>query len=85
MEILWDEPKRHSTLETRGMDFADVTEEFFESALILPARTNRYLAIGMLDAEIISVVFHPLGTEALSIVSMRHASRKERSAYAKTL
>ncbi|TAL78161.1 MAG: hypothetical protein EPN75_11220 [Beijerinckiaceae bacterium] len=83
MEILWDEPKRQINLKARGMDFADVAEGFFENALIVSAKGNRYMAIGILDEEIISVVFRPLGTEALSIISMRHASRKERNAYAK--
>ncbi|ACB96736.1 BrnT family toxin [Beijerinckia indica] len=82
MEILWDEPKRQNTLKTRGMDFANVTEEFFEAALIVQAKNNRFMAIGIIDDEPISVVFLPLGTEAISIISMRHASRKERNAYA---
>jgi uncharacterized DUF497 family protein len=40
------------------------------------------MAIGEFDGQIISVVFKPLGSEALSVISMRIASRKERKAYA---
>lgn len=61
------------------MDFADLDFEFFASAKILPAKGRRSLAIGEFRGQIvIAVVFAPLGSEALSIVSMRPASRKER-------
>jgi uncharacterized DUF497 family protein len=63
------------------MDFADVSEDFFADAVIVSAKTGRYMAIGFLGERMISVVFKALGTEALSIISMRSASRKERKAY----
>ncbi len=37
------------------------------------------MAIGRLNDEVIAVVFVLLGTEGLSVISMRPASRKERS------
>jgi uncharacterized DUF497 family protein len=62
------------------MDFADLTIEFFEAALIIPAKLDRLMAIGEFNGEIIAaVIFRPLGSEALSVISMRPASRKERS------
>jgi uncharacterized DUF497 family protein len=81
MKITWDEPKREKNLKERGMDFADVSEDFFADAVIVSAKTGRYMAIGFLGERMISVVFKALGTEALSIISMRSASRKERKAY----
>lgn len=76
--ITWDEPKRLKNIETHGWDFADLSLEFFGEAEIFPSRDGRFKAVGVLADTVISVVFRPLGTEALSVISMRHASRKER-------
>ena len=78
MVIVWDEPKRVRNLAWHGFNFADLTEEFFLSALIGPAKKGRYMAIGRLDDGTIAVVFATLGTEGISVISMRRASRKER-------
>lgn len=80
MKIVWDERKRAANLDKHGMDFASLTLEFFENARIGPARQDRFIAIGDLDGvAIIAVVFRPLGSEAISIISMRRASGMERS------
>lgn len=77
--ILWDEAKRVSNLSKHGLDFADLTPEFFEGARIFPSHDGRYVGVGEFRGEtIIAVVFLPMGAEALSIISMRLASRKER-------
>lgn len=82
MRIVWDEPKRLITVETRGMDFADLDLAFFETALIVAAKDGRLMAINQVAPGVtLSVVFARLGTEAISVVSMRHASQKERTAY----
>ena len=78
MLIIYDEPKRLANIEKHGFDFADLDVAFFEAARVLPAKGGRFMAIGDFEGEIITVVFRPLGTEALSVVSMRPASRKER-------
>jgi uncharacterized DUF497 family protein len=78
MEVVWDEPKRLANLARHGLDFADLDEGFFEGSVIVPARLNRQIAVGRHRSGIILVVFVTLGTEGLSIVSMRPASRKER-------
>lgn len=80
MKIVWDEPKRERNLTKHGLDFAALTVEFFETAHIVVAKKNRFLALGELDGiSIIAVVFRPLGSEAVSVISMRRASMKERS------
>lgn len=57
-----------------------MTVEFFEAAAVFPAKEGRFLAIGDFNDQIvIAVVLRPLGTEAISIISMRPAGRKERS------
>lgn len=78
MVIVWDEPKRVANLSKHGIDFADIGEGFFLDAIIGPARNGRYYAIGELGGTII-VIFAFLGSEGISIVSARPASRKERN------
>ena len=77
--IVWDEPKRQTNLADRGLDFADLDEAFFLDAVVVPAKRGRFMAIGWFGEAILAVVFAPLGTEGLSVVSMRPASRKERA------
>ncbi len=79
MQISYDELKRASNLAKHGLDFADLDLEFFMSSMVVPARSPRLMAIGAFGESIIAVVFAPLGSEAVSIISMRHASRRERS------
>ena len=64
------------------MDFAELDVEFFLDALVVPATKGRFKAIGRFgEAGVIVVVFAPLGAEAVSVVSMRLASKKERSLF----
>jgi uncharacterized DUF497 family protein len=79
MMIVWDEPKRFANLQNRGLDFADLTIGFFETATVFRAKLGRYIAIGRFRGTIIAVVYKPLGSEAISVISMRPASRKERT------
>ena len=77
--IVWDEPKRQTNLANHGLDFADLDEWFFLEAVTVPAKEGRQMAIGRLNDGTIAVVFALLGTEGVSVISMRPASRKERS------
>lgn len=77
MKIVWDNPKREANIAKHGIDFADIPEEFFLSAVIQPAKLGRYRAIGRLDG-IIAVIFARLGTEGISLISARPASKDER-------
>ncbi|SMH34226.1 BrnT family toxin [Mesorhizobium australicum] len=79
MEILWDELKRIANLDKHGLDFAALTEMFFETSTVIPAKHERWMAVGYLEGRKISVVFRPLGREALSVMSMRPAGAKERN------
>jgi len=56
---------------------------FFETALVLPSRVkaNRWIGIGRNIRGVIVVVFVVLGKEALSVISMRPASKNERRLY----
>lgn len=81
MKIIWDEPKRLANLDKHGMDFADLNDRFFDTALVLQAARKRYRAIGVNIRGVISVIFAIYGNEAVSIISMRPASKKERELY----
>jgi uncharacterized protein len=90
MRIVWDEPKRLENLRNHGLDLADIDEGFdFDTALIVPTYQSRFggrrfKAIGLFGDDFVAVVFSPLGTEALSIISFRRASRSERRLYAES-
>jgi uncharacterized protein len=82
MKIIWDEPKRLANLDKHGLDFADLNETFFDKALVLPSRHKRWRGIGKNIRGVIVVVFVVLGKEAVSVISMRPASKNERKLYA---
>ena len=83
MKITFDEPKRLSNLNNRGLDFAALTIEFFEASIVVPAKDGRFKAIGEFEGSVLAVIFKPLGAEAIAVISMRHASRKERNVHDK--
>ena len=77
MVIVWDKPKRIAKIAKHGIDFAEIGEDFFLSAIFRPVRQKRFAAIGRFDG-VIAVIFVALGTEGISIISARPASKKER-------
>lgn len=80
MRIVWDEPKRLTNLAKHGLDFADLSLDFFQGAYVEPAQGGRFKAVGEIDGRlVVAVVFKLLGSEALSVISLRRANRKERT------
>jgi uncharacterized DUF497 family protein len=79
VKIVWDEPKRLANIAKHdGLDFADLDEAFFERSMIAPAKGNRLIAVGRLADGVVVVVFVALGSEGVSVISMRPANRRER-------
>ena len=78
MIIVWDESKRQANIAKHGFDFADVRASFFRDAVVRPAKLGRYRAFGELDGRTVALVFARLGTEAISLISLRPASAAER-------
>jgi uncharacterized DUF497 family protein len=78
VRLVWDEPKRLTNLDKHGLDFGALTIDFSDAATIYPAKGGRFLAIGNLLDDTVAVIFARLGSEAVSIVSVRPASSKER-------
>ncbi len=81
MRIVFDEIKRRSNIRKHTLDFADIEPSYFLRAIIVPAKKSRMLAIGQHEHVITAVVFSRLGTEAISIISFRLASKKERAVH----
>lgn len=79
MKIVWDEPKRLANIDKHSLDFELLTLGFFSDAVIRPVRLRRYKAIGRLADGTVVVIFATLGSEAISVISMRPAGPKERS------
>ena len=80
MVITWDNAKRLANMFKHGLDFADLDEDFFSNAVVVRARPPRFTAIGRLREAMVGVlIFAPLGAEAISVISMRPANKKERS------
>ena len=82
MNILWDEPKRLANLAKHGLDFADLNETFFDSALVVPSYNKGRAGIGKNIRGVIVVVFVTLGKETVSVISMRPANKNESKLYA---
>jgi hypothetical protein len=80
--VTWDNAQRLANLDKHGLDFADLELEFFMNSVVAPVRGRRFKAIGsMRRGRVIVVIFAPLGTESVSLISMRPANRKERSLF----
>ncbi|KQT07849.1 hypothetical protein ASG40_13160 [Methylobacterium sp. Leaf399] len=83
-----DEPRRLANVANHGFDFAEFEIAFgIDRFLTRPARPSRngrrrFLLIGLWKAEVVvAAVISPLGSEAISLVSVRRASITERAAY----
>lgn len=71
--------RKQTNLAKHGLDFVDLNEAFFLASVVVPAKAGRYMAIGRLADGTVAVIFAALGTEGVSVISMRPASAKERS------
>ena len=81
MKILWDEPKRLINIERHAMDFRDLDDSFFVRANIGPAKKRAPACGWPLGGRHDVVIFATLGTEGISVISMRPASRMERKLF----
>lgn len=79
MEITFDPRKNALNVANHGYDLGALSVEFFVSATVVNAKRGRFNAIGEFEGRIVSVIFKPLGTQGLAVISMRRASRKERA------
>lgn len=87
MMIVVPEPKRIANLAKHRIDMNEFEAGFswgrYLSGPTRPSRTGRARKryVGTLNGIVVVAIVSPLGAEALSLVSIRLASPKERSAY----
>jgi uncharacterized DUF497 family protein len=81
--ITWDEPKRLQNLAKHGLDFAEFEVGFeMESAVIIQGHSDRFKLIGIFQGELlVAAITTQLGKEALALISLRRASKKEHDIY----
>lgn len=89
MELEWDENKRLSTLENRGLDFADAAKIFSGKTLEHTDDREeygeiRYVTIGRLGQRMVMLVWTPRHP-ARRIISMRACDEQERKRYSRRL
>lgn len=88
MRFTCDEPKRLANLDKHGFDLAVFEEAFdfarFATLVTKPSRNGRarLKLIGTWNGEtVVVVIIAPLGSEAIDVVSVRRANRRERAVY----
>lgn len=77
--VIWDEHKRRENRNKHGLDFADVVSFDWAGAIYEASHSNRIKAIGYFRDGTAVVIYAELGTEAISIISFRHANKTERN------
>jgi uncharacterized DUF497 family protein len=82
----WDDGKRELNLQNHGYDFADVGE-VFDGRFVVTRQDrrfeygeDRYNMLVELYGRVINVTFTPRG-DRMHLISVRPASREERSVY----
>jgi uncharacterized DUF497 family protein len=82
MKIVWDEPKRLANLDKHGLDFADPSETFFDTALVFALSRQSLARYRQKHPRSNCCRVRHLGKETVSVISMRPVSKYERKLYA---
>jgi len=83
--ITWDEPKRRRNLKKHGFDFGDADQVFdgmiytYEDDRVAYAE-QRFVTLGLLREIVVSIV-HTEEGEHIHVISMRKATKRERTVY----
>ena len=83
MSYEWDESKRTETLEARGVDFAEIYDFDWDTALTWGSDRNdedRLVSLGIIRNRLYHVVWIWRG-ENRRIISLRKANRRESRVY----
>lgn len=85
MKFTWDETKRKGNLVKHGLDFAAARRVFSGPTFTFPdARFDygeeRFVTIGLLDAEVVVIVHTETATE-LRVISMRKGTANEQKIF----
>jgi hypothetical protein len=86
MKFEWDKQKRLTNIQKHNIDFADVTELFYQPHLIVEDERfdyedERFWAIGFVKGQPTIIVHTYIGDDVIRIVSARKATRYEQQKY----
>jgi uncharacterized protein len=86
MPLEWDEEKRTENLSKHGLDFADAPAVFQSPQLTwLDTREDygedRWRSLGMLQGRVVVLVYTERASDMVRILSLRKATRYERTQY----
>lgn len=81
MRFTWHEPKRQSTRQRRGLDFAEAEIVFAGPTFTFEDDRDdygeqRWVTLGMLRTKVV-VIVHTETADEIRIISMREANRNE--------
>jgi len=91
MQFEWDENKNSENIRKHGFDFADAWQVFENPLFVkLDDRADygedRWTGVGMMsNGVVIVLVFTEKGRETIRIISMRKATKNERTRYEKAI
>jgi uncharacterized protein len=85
----WDEAKREANLHKHGIDFAGVGALFEGYTVTMEDKRlgygeQRFITFGALEGRLVAVV-HTERAEAIRIISIRRATRREQKSYLSTV
>jgi uncharacterized DUF497 family protein len=86
----WDDEKNRANIKRHGFDFADGWEVFEEPLLVgrdmrIDYGEDRWIAIGSLGNRVVVIVFTEPNEETIRIISLRKATKHERTKLEQTL
>ncbi len=90
MRFEWDEDKNRHNIRKHGFDFADAWM-LFQGHLLVRLDTredygeDRWQGVGFLQGRVVVVVFTERDPDIIRILSLRKATKDERSKYEKAL
>lgn len=89
MEVSFDPVKRQTTLEQRGLDFADASQIFDGPRLTLEDDRfdypePRFQTYGLMNDRLVMLVWTPTGN-GIRVISMRKCNEREQKAFAARL
>ena len=89
-DVTFDPAKRKTTLESRGLDFADAYQVFAGAVVDIPDTRfdygeDRTITIGFLNGRMVVEVWTPNDAGTRRIISMRKANDREQQRFAERL
>jgi uncharacterized protein len=91
MRFEWDEKKNRENIRKHGLDFTDAWQ-VFENPLFVKLddrteyREDRWIGVGMMfNGIVVVLVFTEKEREMIRIISMRKATKNERTRYEKAI